>query len=88
MIDFSKARPAKLAIAIVVMSAFIACLVILMTAKIDFSNATEKAFLILVGVLATSLTTIVNYYFGSSAGSAEKAQQLAAIAANSGKTSQ
>jgi len=87
MADFSKS-PAKVAVAFVVTAAFIACLVLLMTAKVNLSEAAEKAFLILVGVLATSLTTIVNYYFGSSAGSAAKSEQLAAIAANSGKTAQ
>jgi len=75
---------AKLAVSIAVTIGFVSCILVLMLVKIDFSSGAEKAFLILIGILATSFGQVVNYWLGSSAGSAAKSDQLAAIASNNG----
>lgn len=59
---------------------FITVVLLLMTLTIDFTAASGQAFLVLVGTLGASFTQVVNYWLGSSAGSAAKSVQLAAAA--------
>lgn len=75
---------AKVSVSVIVALGFIACIIVLMIVDIDLKPAAEKAFLILVGILATSFGQVVCYWLGSSAGSAAKSEQLAALAANNG----
>lgn len=77
---------AKLAVSVIITIGFIACIFVLMFAKIELSSGAEKAFLILVGALAMSFGQVSNYWLGSSAGSATKSDQIAAMVANSNGT--
>lgn len=72
----------KLIVAVLVVASFAAAMVLLL--KTDLSAGAEKAFLILAGALSQTFGMVATYYFGSSAGSAEKGEQLAAIAAGKG----
>lgn len=71
---------AKFVVSIIVTVGFVACVFVLMAAKVELSGGAEKAFLILTGSLSTSFGLVVNYWLGSSAGSAAKTELLAAIA--------
>jgi hypothetical protein len=78
----------KLAITVIVTLGFLGCMIVLLTVKIDLGSSAEKAFLILVGALSQTWGMVMNWWFGSSAGSAAKGDQLAALAAaNGGKLS-
>ncbi len=59
---------------------FIGCVFALMILKIDFSNTSGQAFLILTGVLSQAFAQVTGYWLGSSAGSADKSAQIAALA--------
>ncbi len=59
---------------------FIGCVFALMVLKIDFSNTSGQAFLILTGVLSQAFAQVTGYWLGSSAGSADKSAQIAALA--------
>jgi hypothetical protein len=65
----------------VVMSAivsvgFAAVIVVLCVVHIDFSALAGQAFLVLSGMLAQAFGTAVNYWLGSSAGSAAKSNTI------------
>jgi hypothetical protein len=59
---------------------FIGCVFALMVLKIDFSNTSGQAFLILTGVLSQAFAQVTGYWLGSSAGSVDKSAQIAALA--------
>ncbi len=67
-------------ISILVTLGFIACVFFLMGIKIDFNQTSGQAFLILVGVLSQAFAQVTGYWLGSSAGSADKSNQIAALA--------
>lgn len=66
-------------IAFVVLVGFFVILYALLVSKAEVSSMRD-ALLILVGALATMCTGIINYYFGSSSGSARKDEIRAAAA--------
>lgn len=67
-------------ISVLVPLGFIGCLMGLMFVKVDFSQTSGQAYLILTGVLSQSFAQVTGYWLGSSAGSADKSAQIAALA--------
>lgn len=67
-------------ISVLVTVGFIGCVFALMILKIDFSNTSGQAFLILTGVLSQAFAQVTGYWLGSSAGSVDKSAQIAALA--------
>ena len=55
---------------------FGAALYIVFVEQIALSGNLERIAFILIGVLATNTTQVINYFFGSSSGSKEKTAQL------------
>lgn len=68
-------------ISVLVVVGFIGCVFSLMVLKIDFSNTSGQAFLILTGVLSQAFAQVTGYWLGSSSGSVDKSNQIAALAA-------
>jgi glycerol uptake facilitator-like aquaporin len=62
-------------LAFVLTVGFFAC--IWMVTKTEVSSSMRDAMLILIGSLGAAFGAVVNYYFGSSSGSAQKNQLLA-----------
>lgn len=62
-------------IAFVVISGFFGCVFLVVERKVD--GTMRDALLILIGNLAAAFMAVVNYYFGSSSGSAQKNLLLA-----------
>jgi len=62
-------------LAFVLTVGFFAC--IWMVTKTEVSSSMRDALLILIGSLGAAFGAVVNYYFGSSSGSAQKNQLLA-----------
>lgn len=62
-------------IAFVVIAGFFGCVWLVVERKVD--GTMRDALLILIGNLAAAFMAVVNYYFGSSSGSAQKNQLLA-----------
>lgn len=62
-------------LAFVLTVGFFAC--IWMVTKTEVSSSMRDALLILIGSLGAAFGAVVNYYFGSSSGSAAKNQLLA-----------
>ena len=75
--------PVVMSILIVV--GFLGSLYGLMFVKINFSDLAGQAYLILVGILSQAFAQVTSYWLGSSAGSAQKTDQLAALAAGAAK---
>jgi hypothetical protein len=67
-------------ISILVTLGFIGCVMGLMFVKVDFSQTSGQAYLILTGVLSQSFAQVTGYWLGSSAGSSDKSAQIAALA--------
>lgn len=67
-------------VSVLVTTGFIGCVFGLMFVKIDFSQTSGQAYLILTGVLSQSFAQVTGYWLGSSAGSADKSAQIAALA--------
>lgn len=67
-------------ISILVTLGFIGCVMGLMFVKVDFSQTSGQAYLILTGVLSQSFAQVTGYWLGSSAGSNDKSAQIAALA--------
>lgn len=65
------------AIAFIILTGFFVILYALITSKVD-AGGMRDALLIMVGALAAMCTSVVNYYFGSSSGSARKDEIRAA----------
>lgn len=63
------------AIAFVILVGFFSVLYALIQAKVE-AGGMRDALLIMVGALAAMSTSVVNYYFGSSSGSARKDELL------------
>ncbi len=63
------------AVAFVVLVGFFGC--IWLVVEREVSGFMRDALLILIGNLAAAFMAVVNYYFGSSSGSAQKNQLLA-----------
>lgn len=59
------------AIAFLILSGFFVVLYALINSKVE-AGGMRDALLIMVGALAAMSTSVVNYYFGSSSGSARK----------------
>ena len=51
-------------------------IVILILIKVDLSPTVQDALMILLGVLASGFMAVINYFFGSSKGSADKNEML------------
>lgn len=71
-------------ISVLITGGFIGCIAGLMFARISFSETSGQAYLILTGVLSQAFAQVTSYWLGSSAGSAQKTDQLAALAASAG----
>lgn len=72
-------RPVMATIAILLVLGFFAVLSILIYAafvKVTLDGTLKDVLLVLLGTLGTLVTAVVNYYFGSSQGSAAKDQLL------------
>lgn len=67
-------------ISVLVTIGFIGCVMGLMFVKVDFSQTSGQAYLILTGVLSQSFAQVTGYWLGSSAGSVDKSAQIAALA--------
>lgn len=66
----NKAIPyAPVIVSVLVVCGFISAVFLLMTLQMTFTTVAGQAFLVLVGVLATSFTQVVHYWLGSSANS-------------------
>ena len=63
-------------IGILFVGIFAATLYIVLVIQPVVDDALENVTMILVGVLATNTTAIVNYFFGSSSGSKEKTAKM------------
>ena len=63
-------------IALAILIGFFVALYLLINSKVD-AGGMRDALLIMVGALSAMATSIVNYYFGSSSGSAAKNELLA-----------
>lgn len=62
-------------IAFIVLAGFFGCVWLVVERKVD--GTMRDALLILIGNLAAAFMAVVNYYFGSSSGSAQKSAMLA-----------
>jgi ABC-type Mn2+/Zn2+ transport system permease subunit len=62
-------------IAIIILTGFFGCIYLVM--KHDVNQSMRDALLILIGSLGAAFGAVVNYYFGSSKGSADKNKLLA-----------
>ena len=62
-------------IAIIIMAGFFGCIYLVM--KHEVMQSMRDALLILIGSLGAAFGAVVNYYFGSSKGSADKDKLLA-----------
>lgn len=72
-------RPVMATIAILLVIGFFAVLAILlyaMFAKVQLDGTLKDVLLLMLGAMGTMVATVVNYYFGSSQGSAAKDQLL------------
>lgn len=67
-------------VSILITIGFLGSLAVLMTTKANFTEVSGQALLLLIGSLATMQTQVVNYWLGSSHGSADKSAQIAALA--------
>lgn len=63
------------AIAFVILAGFFAALYMLISSRVD-AGGMRDALLLMVGALGAMATSVVNYYFGSSSGSAAKTELL------------
>ena len=73
-------RPVMATIAVLLVLGFFAVLAILlyaMFAKVQLDGTLKDVLLLMLGSLGTMMATVVNYYFGSSQGSAAKDVLLA-----------
>lgn len=68
-------------VSVIITIAFCAALILMLTVRMNFTETAGQILLVLIGSLATMQTQVVNYWLGSSSGSADKSNQLAAIAA-------
>lgn len=66
-------------VAVIVVLGFLAALFLFMGRPVTLDNAQSTLLNILIGTLGAAFTQVVNYYLGSSAGSAAKDQRLAQI---------
>ncbi len=66
---------------VLIVTGFLGSLYGLMFVKINFTDLAGQAYLILVGILSQAFAQVTSYWLGSSAGSAQKTDQLAALAA-------
>lgn len=67
-------------ISVLVTGGFIGCVFSLMLVKVNFSETSGQAFLILTGILSQAFAQVTGYWLGSSASSADKSSQIAALA--------
>jgi hypothetical protein len=66
-------------VSVIVVLGFLGALFMVMGRPMTMDNAQSTILNILIGTLGASFTQVVNYYLGSSAGSAAKDQRLAQI---------
>lgn len=67
-------------VSVLITLGFMGSLMLLMTTKVNYNDVTGQALLLLIGSLSTMQVSVVNYWLGSSAGSADKSAQIAALA--------
>lgn len=67
-------------VSVLITLGFMGSLLLLMTTKVNYNDVTGQALLLLIGSLSTMQVSVVNYWLGSSAGSADKSAQIAALA--------
>lgn len=70
-------------VSVIITLGFITTLILLMTVRVNYNDVTGQALLLLIGSLSTMQVSVVSYWLGSSAGSADKSNQIAALAAQS-----
>lgn len=68
-------------ISVVIVLGFFSVMILLFIVKTDFPPATVTLLNVLFGALIPAFIQVCNYWLGSSAGSADKAGQIAALAA-------
>jgi hypothetical protein len=73
-------------VSIIVAAGFFGTLWILLKAGVNFNDTVGQVLLILVGALVAYMNQVVNYWLGSSAGSASKDALLAAATPQGGQT--
>lgn len=66
----------QLLIGVLFILIFAASLYVVFVMQVQLDDVLEKIAFTLIGVLATNTTTIINFFFGSSAGSKEKTSAL------------
>jgi len=72
-------------VSVLITLGFIATLLLLLTTHVNFNEVTGQALLLLIGSLSTMQVSVVTYWLGSSAGSADKSAQIALLASNAAK---
>jgi hypothetical protein len=85
-VTVDKSALGPIIMSILITCGFIAAVFSLMILKVDFTLVGGQALLILTGVLSQAFAQVTGYWLGSSAGSADKSAQLAALAASATKT--
>ena len=66
-------------VSVLITLGFMTSLILLMTIKVNYNDVTGQALLLLIGSLSTMQVSVVSYWLGSSAGSADKSAQIAAL---------
>lgn len=72
-------------VSVLITIGFLGALGALMFFKMNFTETAGQAMLLLIGSLATMQTQVVNYWLGSSSGSADKSAQIAVMASTAAK---
>lgn len=58
---------------------FILVMIAVFTGTVELEGSTQQAAFILLGILSAGITQILNFFFGSSAGSKEKTARMAGV---------
>jgi len=72
-------------VSVIITLAFCIVLILLMTVRVNYNDVTGQALLLLIGSLSTMQVSVVTYWLGSSAGSADKSAQIAVLASTAAK---
>ncbi|SEE51764.1 hypothetical protein [Bradyrhizobium lablabi] len=76
----SQVQWAPTAVSVIVGVGFFGTLALLLKGGINFNETIGQVLLILIGSLVSYMNQVVNYWLGSSAGSTDKSNQIAAMA--------
>lgn len=67
------------AVSVLVVGGFIGMMTYLLTARVDFNEATGQVVLLLTGTFSAGFTQVLNYWLGSSVGSRDKTEQIGTL---------